>query len=724
MRPGGSQLGFSAYALISALIVLCVLQDADAGDGEISRRVLGLYNSKITEWNEPANCAVQEFLAMPLNYLGFAVDYHDVNQPLPDASRYHGIVVWLYSYEIDTAERLLPWLLEAMRAGVKVMLPDGLQAPYRPGEPPVGQAELAEILGRFGLEPIPQAISRDASDLRVRILRPEYFSFETSLMRKNLTGQFFRDADPGTEVWARLEQADNHDLYAVIAAAGEAGFWSMSIDWFLYYMAVSGEYRVAWNINPFAMLEAGLNSLAMPKPDVSTFWGARGAYSHVDVDGPYNLTQYDVPGPQRTTLEVMRDEVWKKYPYPVTLGWIASDYNPDIDLRFILPGETPEQTLARDRLDWERPHAEIAAMLRKLAMDISRLPNIQSGCHSFSHPLDWRNLRPGYAIRDYAPNYEMEVRGAVEYLDKYVLPPDKPVELYQWAGDCDPPAEALDILAEMGLPNINGGDSRYDQHNDSVYYISPLSRPKGKHLQIHTSGTNENIYTENWGGFKGAFKNVITAFERSDQPKRFLPVNIYYHVFPAEHLAGYKAIQHVYDWAAGQELCWMTAREYVRAAESFFRVRVGRNIDGGWWIEDYGSCSTIRFDDESRRVDLTASKNVAGYRRHNKSLYVALIPGDRAEIRLGDREDDSPCLAGSSGMLRNIERRNTSWKAEIRVWGQGFVDLWAPEGEWRVEAGYPGGKTVRGKAERFDDGRIRFPLSDAAGQWVGVHFEK
>ncbi len=697
---------------------------AAAGEGEISRRVLALYTARETEHGEPAFTDTHEFLEMPLNHLGFVVDYHDVDKPLPDFSPYRGVIVWLDDYEMAAPEAFLSWLLEASRAGVKLILPAGLDAPSRPGGPTVGHAELAEILRRFGLEPASYVLPDALPKLRLNTLRPEYFSFETDMARESGPDGIFRARDDSVEVWQRLEAADDPDIHAVTMAAGEAGFWCMRPDWLHYRVNVPGAiYRVAWNVNPFAMLEAALDSAALPKPDVTTFWGTRGAYSHVDVDGPSNMRQPDVPGPPRTALQVMFEEVWQKYPYPVTLGWIAAEYNPDIDLRFVMPSETPAETLARDRLDWEKPQREIATELRRLAAEISKLPTIQSGCHAYSHPLDWRNLVPGYAIRDYRPTYESEIRGAVEYLNKHVLPPDKPVELYQWSGDCDPPAEALDILADMGMANINGGDPLYDALHNSVYFICALSEPKGRHLQIHSSGSNENIYTDGWNGFKGAYNNVVATFERSNRPLRLLPVNLYYHAFPAERRAGYLAIRHAYDWAAGQDLCWMTALEYVKAAESFFRARIGATGDGGWWVENYGSCPTVRFDRESRAVDMRASRNVAGYSRHNGSLYVALIPGERAEIRLASGRPAAPCLAGSSGMLRGIEAGDGAWRAEIRVWGPGFIELWAPEGEWKATADYGNGKKVEGGADRLPDGRVRFAFPDAAGQWVGVRFE-
>jgi len=381
------------------------------------------------------------------------------------------------------------------------------------------------------------------------------------------------------------------------------------------------------------------------------------------------------------------------------------------------------------------------------------LPHVQAGCHGYAHPLVWRDKVPGYAIAGYEMTYEQEVRGAVEYLNRNVLPPDKPVEVYQWSGDCDPPEEPLAILAEMGLPNINGGDSRYDSRFNSVYYISPLSRPEGRYRQIYTAGANENIYTEGWTGFKGAFNNVVETFERSENPRRLLPVNIYFHVFPAEAQAGLRAIRNAFDWASLRELCWIRAVEYVRAVEGFLRARVGRTGDGGWWVEGYGACPSLRFDGEQRFIDMERSRNVAGYVRNNNSLYVSLLPGERAEVRFTeDARLEAPCLARASGMLSGVKRAPGRWEGRIRTWGPGFIELWAPEGEWRVLACLPNGGgtlqgtmtplpesgdtseetearlpegvfSLQGMAARLPDGRVRFDLPDAGGEEIEVTFE-
>lgn len=656
------------------------------------------------------------------------MEYADVNEPLPDFSPYRAIIVRLSSDEMERPRDFLPWLKKAMDSGVRLILPNGLHASHAPGGEPVHQDLVNDIFAAFGLAAASYEMPGNLDDSTIRNLKPGHFHFETSLVSPEMlypVSPVLRQTRDGADVWQRIETVGDPERYAVSVAVGEPGFLSLHEDLLYYSIDIPNHgYRVSWNINPFAVLKAVLDCDDMPRPDVTTFWGARGAYSHVDVDGPYNMSQPDVPGPSRFALRVALDEVWKQYPFPVTLGWIAAEYDPDIDLRFIMPGETSEQALARDRLDWERPHREVAEELRKLVDEVYRLPHIQSGCHGYSHPLFWQKLQPGYAIKGYSPSYEFETRGAVEYLNRHVLPPDRPVELFQWTGDCMPPEEPFAVLKDMGMANINGGDPMYDGLHQSLYYICPLSRPVGPYRQIHTAGSNENIYTRGWIGYKGAYNNLIETFIRSEKPRRLLPVNIYYHVFPAESLQGYLAIQHVYEWAARQELCWITALEYVKSVEGFFQARIGRLPDAGWWVEDYGSCTTVRFDDESREVDLSASRNVAGWTHYNGSLYVSLMPGKRAEVVLGTGDSVTPYLAMASGMVDDITVEPNHWRARVKGWGPGFVEIRVPDGEWRGAATLPAGRSGEGIFRSHGDGRVRLDFPDAAGGWVEVVFEK
>ncbi len=83
------------------------------------------------------------------------------------------------------------------------------------------------------------------------------------------------------------------------------------------------------------------------------------------------------------------------------------------------------------------------------------------------------------------------------------------MSLVQWTGATRPYPKAMEITAKLGLPNINGGDPRYDSKYPSLAYLSPLSRKVGKYRQIYSSASNENTYTGLWKGPFFGYKYLV-----------------------------------------------------------------------------------------------------------------------------------------------------------------------------------------------------------------------
>jgi hypothetical protein len=105
------------------------------------------------------------------------------------------------------------------------------------------------------------------------------------------------------------------------------------------------------------------------------------------------------------------------------------------------------------------------------------------------------------------------------------------------------------------------------------------------------------------------------------------------------------------------------------------------------------------------------------------ALRVAPPRGSGREVRLSEREPDRPALARAGGLIRKVERGDHFWRAECRNWSKSFIELWAPEGNWRATTKIPGGKDGGGPAKRLEDGRVRFELPAGAGKWLEIRFE-
>jgi hypothetical protein len=95
---------FDDARLALAALVACLLvaltapggraQDVDASSKAVSRSVLAVYDSKAE--GPPHQTRLHKLAEMPLNHLGYWLDYVDVNGPLPSGDalqHYRGVII-------------------------------------------------------------------------------------------------------------------------------------------------------------------------------------------------------------------------------------------------------------------------------------------------------------------------------------------------------------------------------------------------------------------------------------------------------------------------------------------------------------------------------------------------------------------------------------------------------------------------------------------------------
>ncbi|MCX7935849.1 MAG: hypothetical protein N3A66_11405, partial [Planctomycetota bacterium] len=321
------------------------------------------------------------------------------------------------------------------------------------------------------------------------------------------------------------------------------------------------------------------------------------------------------------------------------------------------------------------PHLEAKEHLQQLAARILSLPHVQIGCHGYAHPLIWRKRTLALRIKGYEFSEEQETLGAMKIIARYAAPPGKEVEIMQWTGDCRPPASAVRLVQAQGIADINGGNARYDRAYRSLYHILPLARPVDGVHQPYAPAPNENLFTNLWTENFGGYARVLETFERTAGPPFLLPVNVYYHFYIAERLAGLRSLHEVYAWCLRQSLCWLHASEYAKAVEGFHRARLGRLAQGGFWVENFGACRTIRLDQCDQEIDMAKSRGVLGYCRQGSSIYVSLAPVARAEIALAAARGRSLCLRRSTAVLRQVRMSEIEFRAEARLYVEGFVEV-------------------------------------------------
>ena len=698
------------------------------GDGELPRRVLALYKSSelynAVEGARPKTAWLNEVHAwaqMPLNWLGLMVDYHDVARGLPDEAqmgRYRGVLTWHQTEEIDDPLGYLQWLAAQVRAGRRLVILGNLGA-YRDRKTlkTPGLDEISLALAPTGLE----FRGRWTGNSRVIELRQKnaaMVEFERALppALPNYYQVVSRRADNRVHLTIGRKDAPDSDSHLVVTGpwGGFAGEDYVRYQQAVPYAApaVGGSarvdasyqqleaFRTRWWINPFAFFEAALGLEDWPRPDVTTLNGRRLFYSHIDGDGMRNVSEVR---PQALSGEIIHDEILSKVPLPISVSVVVAEVDPE------LLGSARTQGLAR-------------AMFA--------LPNVEAASHSFTHPLDWEKRTRSFDLPRLPYSVETEIAGSVRYIEERLLPRGKRVRLFQWSGSTRVSEEALALVERLGLPNINGGDSMFDREWPSYTKVAPLGRAVGRYWQSYTSAANENLYTNLWAGPFYGFRHVVETFKSTESPRRVSPVNVYYHFYSGERVASLAALRVVYDWARRQPVAPVFTSEYLAMVEGFRTARVAR-AGAGYRVWDHGALRTIRFDagrfDAGRfdaghgAVDMTRSRGVLGFTRHQGSVYVHLEGPGEAFIVPSATPGPGPYLAGASHRVSRWQREGKDWSFKLEGIGAKSAEIGGLRAgeERRVEiSGSEGTRHVRARVST--EGILALTLGDGLEVQVRV----
>ena len=668
-------------ALCLLAVILSVLSGFRSGPAQafsiefqgrgVKRTLLALYDGKAE--GTPSDTRIHKMAEMPLNHLGYMLDYHDIRRGFPSLEgigKYRAILTWFVD-DLPDPSAYVAWLDSATQSGMRLVIL-GEVAPRE-------QLELVPrintILARIGIKTADnfQELTFKA---RATFIDPAMIGFERKLDK----------AIPGFPLISRTTEGTRaHLTIEIPTPIGIASTHPVTTSDMGGYAAQNftidhdpNTNRDGWILNPFNFFRLALGDERFPIPDVTTVSGRRIYFSHIDGDGWNNLTEVDgYRDGQSLSVEVVTKEAIEAFPdLPVSVGLIAGDVQP-------LLGGTAEGGKWAKRL-FALPHVEVAS-------------------HTHTHPYTWqffenydrnvelakiRAYRPPtmplrerltaammrtagkvyanprydpyiagtddlprtYLRQPYAP--ESEFLGALKISETFA-PPDKRAKLYLWSGNTTPFEAAIAATRTAGARNLNGGDSRLDREYPSVAYVPPLSRVIGKQRQIYSVNSNENTYTNDWTGPFGGQMMLEHTLRNTDAPRRLKGFNLYYHMYSGEKPASLRAITHFMQMARNAAVVPIEASRYATMADDFFTLEMEQVDLFSWAITRRGAVETVRFDDsEKLAVDVAASTGVLGANRHAGSLYVALDPAiQRAVVTLMARpESDIPESAGREGV--------------------------------------------------------------------------
>lgn len=683
---------------------------------------------------------------MPLEQLGLIVEYHRADQPLPDLSDrsdVRGIFTWLAATTRPGAERLLSWYEQAVDLDKKLVIFGELGVSADPETGPLPTRRINRVMEHVGVH-LGDAYAGYTAGTTYRIRDPKVWGFEhTPLLPPGFSE--YSIVDPRVTSHLTLESAGPEPVHGDLIVTGPNGgfvapFFAVEVD------PPSNIRR--WLINPFEFFRLAFATDDLPKPDTTTLAGRRMYYSHVDGDGWRSISEVKIDGEPASAARVLLERVVERFPeLPVTIAPIAAELDPD----------------------WiDDPDA------RRIARAFFELPHVEAGSHTYSHPFRWS------FFKDYDPKVEQEIvrrngtghdihagyAGLADQqeaagldeaqldIGKYSLPRafftepfdldleiagsldqiaevgGKKVEVVQWSGDTSPFEGALAATREAGVPNINGGDTRFDSDYRSYGFVAPISVPVGDERQIYASMSNENTYTDLWTGRFFSYRHVLETIRNTELPIRVKPINLYYHSYSAEKIASTNALLQAHEAMRGRQIAPVTTSHFARIASGFYTTRLIPMGPRRWRVEDRGALQTLRFDRATdTAVDFAASSGVIGARPVHGNLYVALDPEVAVPVvALTDRAHPlDPDPAGRPYVFDSrwpVYALSSEGEA-VTVSAQGFGPLsmtWVVPraGSWRVRISQDGDTVWSETLEVGEDRRLTIEPGDEAEAAVEV----
>lgn len=683
-----------------SLIALMLLLITPTVYANIPRTIIALYDSK----HEPSTHAsfVHLYGETPLNHLGFRLEYHDVTNPLPDINQRQDVVGVLSWYQDGTVvpnpHEYIQWAVSAIDAGKKFVI---LENPgfYVNDDNGASLRDANQLWAKLGLR-----------DLGTWNLRTYSAHFTTA--DRNLVG--FEREYTGILPNYRQMEAIEKDPVTVHASLGphvmiatSPNGATIAHEYALYYIYNQEADHKQWYVNPFSFFRLAFDPNNIPKADTTTLAGRRIYYSHIDGDGWNNVTMLEEYRSKGVLCpEVIYNKILQPNPdLPCTVAPIGAD----ITLSWV---GTPKG--------------------RALTTRLLSLPNIEVGCHTFTHPFDWqffehynpdeekpyfsryaqggwekptvtsalsqwwdkltqpqepftypiKNLQEGYEVpRAFALkpfNLELEVRGALDAVNELTPSKAKRAMLYQWSGNCLPFESILKAVREANIVNINGGITRFDDEFPSYAWVSPLGRRVGDEQQIYASNSNENTYTKMWMGKYYGFNQLPQTFKNTETPIRLRPMNLYYHMYSGERQASLNALKENIAFVHTQEIAPVNASHFSQMISGFYATEFEPVSAKRWKILNRGELQTIRFDKATlQSVDFAQSEGVVGQRHFQGSLYVYLdAKVDNPIIALKDEEryweepqGDVPYLIDSRWLVYDLVRHEDG---SVDFTSQGF----------------------------------------------------
>lgn len=585
----------------------------------IPRKVLVLYqmDRETTIFNADAF----NNLALPLEYMGLIPVFHDITAPLPDHLKENGFL-GIISYDLSLKEKdqlkYFKWLQQQRKYQIPIVFFGSF-----------GVDEKKSYLKEFGLI-ANQNDTAKSVNFKITKINPRFIGYEIKPIPN--IDNFFPITIKNGKILFQIQRGN--DALEDVAAITEWGGYALPP--FLVTLP-NGASR--WVINPLTFLKEALKVPDFPMPDVTTENGKRLMMVHIDGDGFSTKVESN---PKIFASEELNEKILQRYRIPTTVSIITSE--------FTSTGLYPK----------------IASKISGIANKIFLLPWVEIASHTYSHPFDWVLVKKAPRSGIYnlpVPNYifkpEDEVGESANFINTNITKKSKYCRVLLWSGLANADNGTLELAYQAGLANLNGGDTNIIRTNPTITAIAPYGRQKGNYYQIYSPISNEEFYTNSWGGPFYGFQRVIETMEMTDSPERFKPIDIYYHFYSASKDASLNALIKVYEWALSQETMNVYISDYVAKILEFNSTQVSKQDDGSWLIRTHGKLREFRVPKSMGWPDLNRSNNLVGYSEHNNYYYLHLGIERKSHIYFTTVPNNLVYLKEANGWVTSFKRNSS-----------------------------------------------------------------
>lgn len=723
---GAKAIGLALCLCASLATTAFSLAAADGPGKPEPRRILAVYDGGLAI--APRRTRIHRFVELPLNHLGYQVDYYNLRSGLPPAvvdADVAAIISWFDTQPPDVAA-FQAWAAKVRRAGPD---PDGLKviALGTPGAAGFSESsdEAQAYLARLGIGALGQP-QRLGVWSRVATLDMNVIGFERDFTVA--AGQepivIARNGDTVSHLRVRVGSAEDPTTDLVVTTAHGAYASAAALvredDWGLW----------RWILDPFAFFEQVLEPTLRPVPDTTTLSGRRIFLATITGEG------WNTPVPSDSLDEVpvlagavVLDHFILRYPdIPAALALVSGELDPTLGDAFAEAGAT----IARSALS--QPQIEAASLTRTLPTRwaffenyrrdaelaivdrLSRAPRtlerglVPEAVSTLGRAFVGSESKAYISRSGEAPRLYMlqpfdlhgEIVGSLAEISA-LAPEAAPAALMIWSGDADMFEAALRTAREAGAEAIGGGGGVMDETTPTLTSLSPLAVPVGDERQVYDPLSGDSSFTNFWSTPSYGFFRLTETLEATEKPRRLKPYHLSFGASSALQFGPRNAVLFHLDRARNAEVIPIEASRFARIAKGFATTQVTSLGDRRWRIDNRGALQTIRFDHALGYVlDWDRSVGVLGMRQHGETLYIALDAGHDHPI-VAIKASGIPIQAGNTSHFGLENSRwaidhleQTACSAAFRALGYGPGDMtWhVPRaGAYRIEVFEEGGST-------------------------------